>query len=162
MKKNIKKTIKFITGSALNVLLALLMVFAAGVFLLRLAGIRPYIVMSGSMEPAILTGSLCFVNTNAEFADVREGDVIAFRSAMGTLVTHRAVAVTEDGVETCGDNNRVTDGITTTEKNYVGETVASLPYAGYAFWLISTKAGKSVTALGALGIFVAVVLNRRS
>ena len=104
MKRNIKKTIKLITGSALNVLLALLMVFAAGVFLLRLAGIRPYIVMSGSMEPAILTGSLCFVNTNAEFADVREGDVIAFRSAMGTLVTHRAVAVTEDGVETCGDN----------------------------------------------------------
>lgn len=160
MKRNIKKTIKLITGSALNVLLALLMVFAAGVFLLRLAGIRPYIVMSGSMEPAILTGSLCFVNTNAEFADVREGDVIAFRSAMGTVVTHRAVAVTEHGVETRGDSNRVSDGITTTEENYVGETMASLPYAGYVLWVASTKAGKCVTALGALGMFLAVVLTR--
>ena len=112
------------------------------------------------MEPAIMTGSLCTRYLRVEYADVREGDVIAFRSAMGTVVTHRAVAVTEHGVETRGDSNRVSDGITTTEENYVGETMASLPYAGYVLWVASTKAGKCVTALGALGMFLAVVLTR--
>lgn len=29
--------------------------------ILLLAGIRPYVVLSGSMEPVIRTGSLCFV-----------------------------------------------------------------------------------------------------
>ena len=103
------------------------------------------------MEPAIMTGSLCFVNTNAEYADVREGDVIAFRSAMGTVVTHRAVAVTEHGVETRGDSNRVSDGITTTEENYVGETMASLPYAGYVLWVALNQSGEVCDSIRCFG-----------
>ena len=32
--------------------------------------IHPYIIVSGSMEPAIMTGSLCFVNYNDRDVDV--------------------------------------------------------------------------------------------
>lgn len=108
-------------------------------------GIRPYVVLSGSMEPTIHTGSMCFVNTNKNYKDVKEKDIIAFESASGQMVTHRAINITEEGIETKGDNNDVSDGITTTEKNFKGLTLFSIPYLGYISKFIATKNGMIIT-----------------
>ena len=50
-------------------------------------------------------------------------DIIAYKLNNGTMVTHRVVNVTENGLETKGDNNKVLDGVITTKKNYVGKNI---------------------------------------
>ena len=112
--------------------------FLSGLLILWLAvwsvsvvlGIRSYIVLSGSMEPAIPTGSVCFVNTCVNYEDVKEGDVIAFFHG-GGMVTHRVLQVTEQGLETKGDANGRSDGITTGPDNFHGKTIFHIPYVGY-------------------------------
>ena len=53
---------------------------------------QPYAVISGSMEPAIPTGSLVYIK-GMEAQDVQEGDVIAFYGGYDSsaIVTHRVV-----------------------------------------------------------------------
>ena len=118
-------------------------------------GVRTFITMSGSMEPNIQTGSLCFVNTRASFDDVEEGDVIAFETSSGALVTHRVIGKDENGLVlvTKGDNNDVEDGPTTTMENFRGETLFSIPYLGYALSLFQKTQYKMM-----LGIVVAALL----
>ncbi len=116
---------------------------AAGVFfVLFFTTFRPFVVLSGSMEPEIRAGSICFVNVRASYDEIEEGDIIAFRSSTGMSVTHRAVAVTEAGVETKGDANDTSDGITTTGENFIGKTTASVPYLGYGVMFLKTARGK--------------------
>lgn len=94
-------------------------------------GIRPYITMSGSMEPAIHTGSVCFIDTDYRYDDVVVGDVIAYQTANGDRVTHRVIEVTSDGFVTQGDANDVSDGISTIRENFCGKNLFSIPYVGY-------------------------------
>lgn len=75
-------------------------------------GIKPAIVLSGSMEPAIQTGDLIFIH-KADVSGIKEGDVICYLSS-GKAVTHRVMAVTagEDGKPryvTKGDANNAED-----------------------------------------------------
>ena len=98
---------------------------------LYLYGIRPYVVRTGSMEPAIKTGSVCFVNHKIPFEEIQQGDVIAF--FMGeTIVTHRAVQVSENQIMTKGDANEIADASPVTKENYSGKTVLAIPEIGYA------------------------------
>lgn len=115
----------------INIIFYPFLVLLVAILLLFLCGVRPYITMSGSMEPEIKTGSVCFVNTKADYKDIQEGDIIAFDISNGSLVTHRVISITEDGMETKGDANDVSDGITTTKSNFSGETLFSVPYIGY-------------------------------
>ena len=93
---------------------------AAMAAVLMLLGFRPYIVLSGSMEPALHVGSICMVNTKAEY-----------EAGNGALVTHRVITITAQGMETKGDANEVSDGITTTKENFHGKTIGSIPGIGY-------------------------------
>ena len=100
-----------------------------------LLGYRCYIVMSGSMEPQLPTGSLCLVDTRVEYETIGVGDVIVYAQHNG-LVTHRVVAVTEDGLETKGDANDISDGIRVTRANFGGKTMGAIPGLGYVlYWL---------------------------
>lgn len=97
------------------------------VCVLRFAGIRTYLVRSGSMEPAVHTGSVCLVDTRVAYDDIRTGEIVAYRSKLGGLVTHRVIAVTGEGLETKGDANDLTDGIAVTAENYLGRTCFVFP-----------------------------------
>lgn len=116
-----------------SILVAVVVAFAAVLLLASVFGFKEYIVLSGSMEPRIHTGSICFVNTHSDYDDVNVGDIIAFKTGKGLMVTHRAIAVTEEGIETKGDANDISDGITTTRENFVGLNALSIPYLGYLF-----------------------------
>lgn len=103
--------------------------------LVILSGIRPMIVMSGSMKPAIDTGSLCLVLTKASFDNIQEGDVITYE-VLDTKVTHRAAKILEEGIITKGDDNDVADLGIVTKDNFYGKVVLSIPYLGYiAFYI---------------------------
>ena len=73
--------------------------FVAFVLLLvgvRIFGVQPYVVVSGSMEPEIRTGSLVYAKkvTPEEACNFKVGDDVTFiANDYGTLVTHRIYEV---------------------------------------------------------------------
>ena len=133
---------------------ALLVASAAAVLALLLFGVRPYVVLTGSMEPAIPQGSICFVSSRASFTEVSSGDVIAFR--MGSLlVTHRAVRVDENGITTRGDANNAEDmGDKVAARNYIGKVIFCMPSVGKALLYARTVRGR-IVVIGAFALFIA-------
>lgn len=91
--------------------------------------IKPAVVVSGSMEPAIHTGSLIFIDKKKTEADI--GEIIAFEKG-GVFITHRIVGKTETGYITKGDANKANDMGILPKSSVVGTTEYSLPYLGYA------------------------------
>lgn len=86
--KNVKKIIDVIS-SAMLVVFVLFVVLLVGV---RLVGLEPHIVLSGSMEPEILTGSLVYVTrlSPKEACELEAGDTVTYLvDAKGTKVTHK-------------------------------------------------------------------------
>ena len=123
-------------------------------------GMRPYITRSGSMEPAIQTGSVCFVDSKAQFEDVKEGDIVAFQVSTGDHITHRAITVTDDAIETKGDANDVSDGFSTTRENFIGLTVFSIPYMGYVVSYLQQPVGKIMIGVVILAIIAFGIIDR--
>ena len=122
------KTLKVVK----TVVLAISWLLAAAPSLLlgagRLAGFEALVVQSGSMEPRIPVGSLAVADMHCDYGSIEKGDIIIFQAGEGRVM-HRVYAVTEEGLETKGDANEVTDGITTRE-NLVGRVVFHVPYLG--------------------------------
>lgn len=139
--------------------LVIVILIAGGI--LMASGIRPYITMSGSMEPKIKTGSVCFVNTRASFYDVEIDDVIAFKAPSGVLVTHRVISAEENGMVliTKGDNNDVEDGTTTTVENFRGKTLFSIPYAGYVLATLQKPQCKMMVGIVITALILLVVID---
>lgn len=119
-------------------------------------GIKPMVVLSGSMEPVYPVGSLLYVNENGtDTAAV--GDVITFYIDEDTLVTHRVVEVNQENqtYTTKGDANDAEDASPVAFSNVLGKPVLAVPKLGYfADWL-SSKSGK---ILYVTGIVVVVML----
>lgn len=85
--------LKKIAGKLLTLELCVLVLLAVVVFGPQLFGIKTYGILTGSMEPAIQTGALTFVDTGVTGADLRPGDVAAFDIGEGRICTHRVVSV---------------------------------------------------------------------
>lgn len=78
---------------------------------------RVLIVRSGSMTPVFYTGDLIVIGHYDPEATLSPGTIITFK-VKGRIVTHRIVAVADDGYVTKGDANNVAD----TWENSPGET----------------------------------------
>jgi signal peptidase len=91
-----------------------------------------YTVLSGSMEPAIHTGSIVIVKPQTDYA---VGDVVTVASKGEYPVTHRIVDMREeDGVitfTTKGDANEDADGDERAKNDVIGRAVVSVPWIGY-------------------------------
>ena len=132
--------VKYIINS-----LTAIIIIIGGIFLgLYVYGIVPYIVLSGSMEPKIETGSLSFINVNTTYNNINKYDIIAYRMNNKTLVTHRVINITDEGFETQGDNNKDKDVNLTTKANYVGKNIFWIPKAGYLMKAVQTPRGKVI------------------
>ena len=134
---NLSKTIYYIC-----------LAFAGSIILLIVISIIPVpgnfkvlTVLSGSMEPAIKTGSVVFVkpahSTGSGQADYKIGDIITFGDQEGSeaLTTHRIVEIEiEDGktlYTVKGDANNAADTRKVPSENVVGKTLFSIPFLGY-------------------------------
>ncbi len=106
--------------------------------LLAVLQIKPAIVMSGSMEPAIHTGSVVLINTKNKEAE--EGDIIAFQRG-DMFVTHRVTDITASGFLTKGDANDSADPGMVDKSQVIGTTLLSLPRAGYLLHALQTTWG---------------------
>jgi len=92
-------------------------------------------VLSGSMEPAIKTGSVVIVKPADDY---KIGDIITFGPYAKTKAptTHRIydIKVTEGRVSyiTKGDANNAPDTKEVLKRNIIGKVLFSIPYIGYA------------------------------
>jgi len=122
--------------SFVAVILALLLV---GV---RIFGLTPYTVLSGSMEPEYHVGSVIYVK-DADIEALEVENSITF-VLDGITVTHRIIRIEEsqEGLRfyTMGDANNTPDGGFVTPDEIIGTPVFSLPYLGYVFLLYSKPA----------------------
>lgn len=104
-----------VIGNALLWALAAVGLLSGGLWVANALGlVQPLIVVSGSMEPDIMTGDL-IIATRTPVAELAVGKVASLRSAhSGHLVTHRMTAITRDGggyaIRMQGDANEVPDG----------------------------------------------------
>ena len=136
-------------------ILTLFIIVGISVLIAYIIGIKPYVVMSGSMEPNIKVGSISFVNTRYPYEKIQVGDIIAFKRE-AIFATHRVVEITEEGFKTKGDANNVADGRIVSEEEYVGKNILSIPIKyvgknilsipiiGYIIQATQTKAGKVI------------------
>ena len=147
-----------IVKGIINVVTTLIIVIG-GIFLILYAcGIVPYVVLSGSMEPTIETGSICFINKHADIKNIKEKDIIAFKLNNGTLVTHRAVEITDTGIVTKGDNNKNIDGDNVVEENFVGKNIFWIPKVGYVVKKLQSPKGVVILITCVVLLFVSGLL----
>lgn len=112
-----------------------------GMIFLTFVGIVPYIVLSGSMEPSISTGSIVLVDTTEK--DYRIGDIISYKIE-DQIVTHRIVKIENGVYKTKGDSNEIEDSVSLNISQIIGKVKASIPKLGY---LISHLKSKQIVLL---------------
>ncbi|TCP30242.1 Signal peptidase I [Scopulibacillus darangshiensis] len=106
-------------------------------------------VLSGSMEPTFLTGSIIAVKPIENKTNLKKGKVITFLKDQHTVVTHRIHEVKGTGSHTQyitkGDNNEEADREPVLAKNvmavYTGFTI---PYVGYFMNYAQSKEGTAI------------------
>ena len=138
----------------INNLMTLILIIGMIFIVLFIFGIEPYVVETGSMEPTIKRGSLSFINKHIKYDNINNNDIIAYILPSGSKVTHRVINITEDGFETKGDNNNLSDGISTSKDNYLGKNIISIPKVGYVVKFIQTPKGKVI-----LFVLIIVILT---
>lgn len=155
MKQKIQK-IWSTVSTVFVVLIACVAVFLLGV---RLAGLKGFVVLSGSMEPEYPTGSVIYVKS-ADKDAMEVGDVITFYATGKTIATHRIIEVVEeDGVRlyrTKGDANEIADGSAVEPKDIIGTPLFCVPYLGFALSYIQSPPGIYVAL--AAGAWVLLII----
>lgn len=135
------------------ILFAVLISTVCFVFISMVSGEEPNVfgyqfkvVLSGSMEPDIKTGSIIMVKSRGDMNAFNNNDVITFREENESLVTHRIVEVVQskDGVlyRTKGDNNDGPDINPVFPDNIVAEyTGFTVPNVGYVVAFFQSNNG---------------------
>jgi len=157
-----KTGIKRIWNITTTVLVAFVVMFAVLLVGVRLIGLQPFSVLSGSMEPEYPTGSLIYVKS-VDYRDLKERDVITFMMNEDTVATHRIVGIVPDEEDptvlryrTMGDANDVEDGTLVHYKNVIGSPVFTIPQLGYAANYIQNPPGTYI-AISAGAILLLLV-----
>lgn len=104
---------------------------------------QTYVVLSGSMEPAIHVGSL-IISTAVDPKTLEVGDVVTYtRPGDQESITHRIVQVKGSAQGrtfiTQGDANGAPDTGEVHFDHFAGKVQASVPYVGYAFMFIGSQ-----------------------
>ena len=151
-------------GAVLGVMFVLVM---ASPFLPFTGAVQTFTVRSGSMEPAIPTGSLIFVRPTEVYT---LGDIVTIETDDGKSVTHRIIETiqTDMGIafRTKGDNNEDPDPVEVMPVDIIGKTYLTLPYIGYPVAYAQTRTGFLVliifpAVLIVLGELVSIVREAR-
>ena len=158
MSKTVKKIWNWISGVLVGTMV-LLAVVLVGV---RLIGLKPFVVLSGSMQPVYKVGSLIYVK-DVDYRDLEVGDPITYMASQDTVVTHRIVGIVPDSTDpdvlwfrTKGDANATEDVALVHCRNVIGKAVFSIPYLGYLSSYIQNPPGLYV-ALGCGAVLLIAV-----
>ena len=104
MSKTIKKMWNWISGMLVGIVV-LLAIALVGV---RVIGLQPFVVLSGSMRPTYEVGSLIYVKS-VDYKELKVGDPITYMISQDTVVTHRIIEVLVDEEDPNGCMGRSKD-----------------------------------------------------
>jgi signal peptidase I len=142
------KRLKLLGNALAAIITALAFVSLLGVTILPgILGYKTYVVLSGSMEPAIHTGSVLVALPVAP-RTLKVNDVIVYnRSDVSESVTHRIIQLNDEGGKpsfiTRGDANGAPDSWTVQYNGATaGKIVLSVPLVGYAYHAIASPQGR--------------------
>lgn len=111
--------------SAATIILSLLAIS----FLPLLWGWTPVVITSGSMQPTLTRGSLVVIDSNKS---ATVGDVVTFEDPNREgSITHRVIAIDEDGLITKGDANAQPDPQPVGTEDIQGRVRVAVPLVGY-------------------------------
>ena len=110
-------------------------------------GYRPVYVLTGSMEPYMMTDSIVITRAVGDGETLREGDVVTYRvedaDGKELAITHRILEIQEDGlILTKGDNNRVADAYPITADNADAKVVLPLNWTAQLIHTWADRKGK--------------------
>ena len=151
MRNNTKKCLNIISRVAV-IIIVILTVLLLGA---KLAGFKPFVVLSGSMEPAYHVGSLIYVK-EMPADEIKVGDPITFvMDEQLNIATHRVVDIDNENqtFTTKGDANDYPDGNPVHFNNLIGKPVFSIPKAGYVVNFVQNPPGIYFAT-----IFVALIM----
>ncbi len=154
------KRVYRVWNAVTTVLVILVVVLALLLVGVRLVGLRPMCVLSGSMEPTYHTGSLIYVKPCVP-EDVQVGDAITFvLNEDLDVVTHRVVSIDAENQHfyTKGDANDAPDGAPVYFKNLIGRPVFTIPYLGYVSHWVSNPPGMYLAIALALVLIILTFL----
>ncbi|WP_053366863.1 signal peptidase I [Bacillus sp. FJAT-27245] len=158
MKMVLRIFSKLITLSLVVILLISLYVMVSS----RITGGQPSImgnqlmlVLSGSMEPNIQTGSVVGIKPIENLSLLNKGDIITFYSPIHEdkrIITHRIKEVRGQGdfleFITQGDNNPAQDPMPVPAHNVIGKfSGIDIPYAGYILKFLQSKKGIALSLI---------------
>ena len=145
-------------------LVVMLMMVAVFIYIAPHLGWHVSAVVSGSMEPALKTGSLV-VTCPADPEDIEVGDIITFNpvSVGENMITHRVIGIRMNSpilFQTQGDNCGMPDPFIVPAENLVGKICLHIPYGGNFTEFLKTPVGfiSSVIVPGIL-VFIMYVIS---
>ena len=148
-KKNKKNPVAVICSTLGTLLLIIIVLVCLPLTVPKMLGFQMYTVISGSMEPAIPTGSLVYIK-DMEPADVEDGDVIAYYGGhdSNAIITHRVVKnrVVMGEFITKGDANEKEDMNPIPYANFLGRVELSVPVVGELAQIFTSTQGKIIAA----------------
>jgi signal peptidase len=138
-----RRTLSIVTWLVVAVAAAV----AIAVGLPYLFGFKSFTVMSGSMEPAIGTGSVVVERPIAP-TEAQVGDVVTFKDPEGTgrLITHRVTRMSVSGATasfvTKGDANNKSERWNIPAGGSIGRVEYHVPKVGYAMAYAGSRNGR--------------------
>lgn len=126
-------------------------------------GYKPFIVLSGSMEPEFYSGDLVLVKEVATDT-LQVGDVISYREG-NSVTTHRILEITENTegrkFVTKGDNNNVSDRNPVSENMVEGQYLFHVSKLGNFAIFMQTPIGMVIFIACPLALFILYDVVRR-
>ena len=160
------KLIWKIISNAISFVLFALMVLAFVVISSKASGGDPTVmgyqfksVLSGSMEPTFLTGSIIAIEPNKDGSKYQKVMLLPLKRKI-KIITHRIIGVKDTNgkvmYETKGDNNNGPDLEPVLAENVVGKYAdITVPYVGYLLNYANSKAGALLLIIP--GVFCLVI-----
>ncbi len=151
-------TVKKIWNGATTILVGLVVVLAVLLAGVRVAGLTPYTILSGSMEPEYPVGALIYVKKVAP-ESIQAGDNITFILNEDLVVaTHQVYEVdlenqqfyTKGIANKDADGNIMHDGSPVHFNNLIGKPIFCIPGLGYVSDYVTKPPGIYLAASGAL------------
>ena len=111
------------------------------------------VIVTGSMEPAIMPGDMVIIRKQSDYAP---GDVVTYQGNHHS-VTHRILEQTPGGYITGGDANNTDDGEIAGSR-MIGKVVKVIPIAGNVILFLQSPPGMLILIAGLL---VMIVFRKR-
>jgi signal peptidase I len=153
--------VSLLTDGLLAALVVAVLACVALTSLGPLLGHPALVIRGGSMARAVPLGALVILDAGVP-ADLRVGEVVAFRAANGTTITHRVTSLARLGstsyLGTKGDANAAADPTITPVTAIIGQVAWTVPGAGYLVTLLGRPIGLFALFLVAATLLVQAML----